>query len=132
MLGDGWMPYLYSPRRYAASVETIGACATEQGRDLAGFSWYVYLFVSVDPDGSSARTRMATSLGGNYSQDFTAMVDRVAAAGTTAEVTDQVLEFVEAGARHFVFMPVGSPNDRRACIERLIDGVLPAVRRRAG
>ena len=24
-LGDGWFPYLYSPRRYAASVDTVHA-----------------------------------------------------------------------------------------------------------
>ena len=26
-LGDGWFPYLYSPRRYAASVKTVCAVA---------------------------------------------------------------------------------------------------------
>ena len=30
-LGDGWMPYLYSARRYADSVETIRRLADEAG-----------------------------------------------------------------------------------------------------
>ena len=33
-LGDGWMPYLYSPRRYAESVATIRETAAADGRDL--------------------------------------------------------------------------------------------------
>src|SRR5207237_6249527 len=36
-LGDGWFPYLYSPRRYAASVETVRAVAADHGRSLAAF-----------------------------------------------------------------------------------------------
>src|SRR4029453_1954028 len=31
-LGDGWMPYLYSPRRYAASVQPIRATPPKPGR----------------------------------------------------------------------------------------------------
>ena len=30
-LGDGWLPYLYSPRRYAESVSTIRDVAREAG-----------------------------------------------------------------------------------------------------
>ena len=29
-LGDGWFPYLYSPRRYAASVDTVRALAADR------------------------------------------------------------------------------------------------------
>ena len=50
LLGDGWMPYLYSPRRYAASVERIRKTAAEAGRDLDGFGWYVFEFVNADDD----------------------------------------------------------------------------------
>ena len=34
-LGDGWMPYLYSPRRYADSVTTVKATAAAEQRDLS-------------------------------------------------------------------------------------------------
>src|ERR1019366_5654566 len=40
-LGDGWFPYMYSPRRYAESVTLIKSLAEETGRDLAGFAWCV-------------------------------------------------------------------------------------------
>ena len=47
LLGDGWFPYLYSPRRYAASAELIEQTAAQAGRDLAGFEWCAFIFVNV-------------------------------------------------------------------------------------
>lgn len=125
--GDGWMPYLYSPRRYAASVARIRALAEEAGRDLSTFAWYAFVFVNVDPDGDNAREMTARMLGGNYNQDFRAMVDRVAAAGTAAEVRDKLQAFVEAGARNFIFVPAAGTGDPDAIVQRLFDEVLPAL-----
>ncbi len=128
-LGDGWMPYLYSPRRYAASVETIRETAADAGRDLAGFGWYAWIFVNVDEDGERARAGAAESMGGTYDQDFRAMVDSVAAAGTVDEVTAKVAAFVEAGARHLIFAPAaGRGGDGNRVIRTVIDEVVPRVR----
>jgi probable F420-dependent oxidoreductase len=109
-LGDGWMPYLYSPRRFADSVGQIKAFAAAAGRDLANFEWMQYLFISIRPDMDEAREAAARMLGASYRQDFTAMVDRVAAAGTPEYVTQRIQEFVDAGARHFIFVPASRPN----------------------
>jgi len=128
-LGDGWMPYLYSPRRYAASVETIRAVAADAGRDLSDFGWYAWIFVNVDADGDRARDGAARTMGGSYRQDFTQMVDGVAAAGTPAEVQQKLEAFVEADARHFIFMPAGGPDgDPDRIVRALVDEVIPAVR----
>jgi probable F420-dependent oxidoreductase len=60
LLGDGWMPYLYSPRRYAASVSVIEDFAADAGRDLGGFGWFAFVFVNVDPTATKrARARLA-------------------------------------------------------------------------
>src|SRR5690242_11274811 len=78
-LGDGWMPYLYSPRRYADSVTTIRETAAADGRDLTTFEWFAFVFVNVDDDGDRARDDAARFLGGTYTKgDFAAMIDRVA------------------------------------------------------
>ena len=128
-LGDGWMPYMYSARRYAASVETIRAEAAAAGRDLTDFEWYVFLFVSVDDDGDRARRQAAETMGGTYDQDFMAMVDRVAAAGTAAEVQARVEEFVAAGARHFIFSPAaGRDGDPDRIVRTLAEEIVPAAR----
>jgi probable F420-dependent oxidoreductase len=132
-LGDGWMPYLYSPRRYAASVETIRELAAEAGRELDGFTWYAFVFVNVDDDGDRARALAARTLAGNYDQDFTPLVESVAAAVTPQEVTAKLQAFVDAGARHFVFLPapgaVGpdAADDADRVIRRMIDDVIPAL-----
>jgi probable F420-dependent oxidoreductase len=131
-LGDGWFPYLYSPRRYAASVETVEQAAADAGRDLSTFGWYVFVFVNVDPDGDAAREEAARSMGGTYDQDFRAMVDRVAAAGTVDEVTEKMQAFYDAGARHIVFSPATAGADPRPVVDRLFGEVVPALREYAG
>jgi probable F420-dependent oxidoreductase len=132
LLGDGWMPYLYSPGRYAASAETIRTLAAREGRDLGDFGWYAFVFVNVDPDGDRARDGAARAMAGNYNQDFKQMVDSVAAAGTPDEVVDKLTAFVDSGVRHFIFSPAPGPDgDRAAIVARLLDEVIPRVRERA-
>ena len=129
-LGDGWMPYLYSARRYAASVRSIREQAA--GRDLTAFEWFAFVFVNIDPDGSRAREETTRFLGGSYRQNFEAMVDSVAVAGTPDEVTAKLNTFVDAGARHFVFTPTTrSSAVRDRMIDHLVDAVIPAVREHA-
>ncbi|MBE1536858.1 LLM class flavin-dependent oxidoreductase [Actinomadura algeriensis] len=103
-LGDGWMPYMYSPRRYRESVGEITRTAREAGRDLSGFAWALYLPVSVHADGRRARRDAAAFLGGTYRQDFDGLVGAVTASGTPGEVAARVRAYMEAGARHFVFL----------------------------
>ena len=110
LLGDGWMPYLYSPRRYAASVEVIRRTADSRGRELDDFGWYAFVFVNVDDDGDRARENAARSIGGNYNQDFGKMIDHVAAAGTPQEVADKLSAFATSGVRHFIFAPASGPD----------------------
>ncbi|HZQ58212.1 MAG TPA: TIGR03619 family F420-dependent LLM class oxidoreductase [Acidimicrobiales bacterium] len=132
LLGDGWFPYLYSPRRYAASVETVERAAAEAGRDLSGFAWYVWVFVNINPDGDAARDEAARSMGGTYGQDFSKMVDGVAAAGTPDEVAAKVKAFYDAGARSFVFSPATAGGDPRPVLDRLFGDVVPALKAHAG
>jgi probable F420-dependent oxidoreductase len=130
-LGDGWFPYLYSARRYAASVRTIQDIAAVEGRDLDGFGWYAWIFLNIDADGAAARQGLARSLAGTYQQDFDAMADRVGVAGTVPEVVDKLKAFVDAGARHFVFSPAVGGGDPDRVVRRLIDEVVPEIRAHA-
>jgi probable F420-dependent oxidoreductase len=125
LMGDGWIPYMYSARRYAASVSTIRELAAEAGRVLDDFQWFAYVFVNVNEDGDVARAEAARTIGGNYQQDVGAMIDSVAAAGTPDEVSTKLRAFVDAGARHFVFSPMGS--DARGTIDRLVGDVAPGL-----
>ena len=127
LLGDGWMPYLYSPRRYAASVATIRQIATREGRDLRNFEWCAFVFVGVESDGDLARQQTAEFLGATYSTgDFAAMIERVAAAGTPDEVTATLQAFVDAGARHLIFTPA-TRGASRATLDRLFAEIVPRL-----
>jgi probable F420-dependent oxidoreductase len=126
-LGDGWMPYLYSPRRYASSVETIREVAQREGRDLAGFEWFCFVFVNVRADGDQARREAAEFLGGTYNEgDFDAMIRNIAAAGDVDDVTATLQAFVDAGARHFIFTPA-SRTDARGILDTLFADVVPRL-----
>jgi probable F420-dependent oxidoreductase len=126
-LGDGWMPYLYSPRAYGESVRRIREVAAEDGRDLTRFEWMVFLFTNVADDPQAAREELAAFLGRTYSQDFHAFADRVAAAGTADQVAERVQQYVDAGARHFIFA-AAARNDRLQLMQRIMDEVTPKVR----
>ena len=128
LLGDGWFPYMYSPRRYARSVATIRDTAANAGRDLAVFEWCVWVFLNINPDGDIAREQAARMMGGTYNQDFRAMIDGVAAAGTVAEVTTKLCSFYDAGARHFVFLPATAGADQRPVLDQLFAEAVPALR----
>ncbi|HSA52407.1 MAG TPA: LLM class flavin-dependent oxidoreductase [Yinghuangia sp.] len=125
-LGDGWMPYMYSPRRYRQSVATIRELADRAGRDLADFGWLAYIPVCIDDDGERALRDTAAFLGGTYRQDFTELARHIGAAGTAAEVAGRLAAYVEAGARHLVLLPCRREDDT---IARILTEVAPQLRR---
>lgn len=127
-LGDGWMPYLFSPGAYARSVATIRDQAAAAGRDLDadGFEWLLYLYCSVRADGDRARADVASFLGGAYGTD-PAVLARVAPAGTPDEVAALIQPYVDAGARHIVISPA-APDDTLGIVRLAAEEVLPQLR----
>lgn len=127
-LGDGWMPYLFSPGAYARSVATIRDQAAAAGRDLDadGFEWLLYLYCSVRADGDRARADVASFLGGAYGAD-PALLARVAPAGTPDEVAALIQPYVDAGARHIVISPA-APDDTLGIVRLAAEEVLPQLR----
>jgi probable F420-dependent oxidoreductase len=126
-LGDGWMPYLYSARRYAGSVETIRRLADEAARDLTDFEWLAFVFVNVHDDAELAKEEAAEFLGGNYRQDFHSMLAHIAVAGSPDEVVAGLAEFVRAGATHLVFTPASRGRSEAVAL-RIINEIVPRVR----
>jgi probable F420-dependent oxidoreductase len=125
-LGDGWMPYLVSPDAYARSVRAIQDEAQAVGRDLAGFEWLLYLYCSVRRDGDRAREDVAGFLGRAYGGKPAAMLDRVAPAGTPAEVAARLQDYVDAGARHIVISPAAAA-DTLEVVTLAAEEVLPRL-----
>jgi probable F420-dependent oxidoreductase len=129
-LGDGWMPFLYSPAQYSASVETVRGHAATMGRDLADFAWMCFVFVSVDDDAAEARRKAVSFVGGAQAGDgtrFEGVIDRVAVTGTAEQVAAKLSSFADAGARHFVITVCDADAVRAA--ERIMRDVVPEVHR---
>lgn len=126
LLGDGWMPYLYSAQQYARSVDEIKALATEAGRNLDGFEWCAFLFVNVHHDREIARRSAARYLGATYRQDFGDFVQNVAVVGTPAEAAARIQAYVDAGARHLIFS-TATTEDPWPIRHSLLEEVLPQV-----
>ena len=59
------------------------------------------------------------------------MIDHVAAAGTVGEVTAKLRTFYDAGARHFVFLPVTGGAPEQPVLDRLFAEVLPPLHQHA-
>ena len=126
--GNGWMPYLYSPRRYAKSVATIREFAAKANRNLDGFEWCAFVFTNAHPDRERAREEAAKFLGGNYAQNFDEMIGSVAAVGSPDEVRARLQQFVNVGARHLILVP--ATRDAAGAwdvIRRVLDEVVPGV-----
>jgi probable F420-dependent oxidoreductase len=126
-LGDGWMPYLYSARRYADSVETIQRLADGAGRDLANFEWLSFVFVNVHDDGEKAKEEASAFLGGTYQQDFRSMLPHIAVAGSPDDVVSGLAEFARAGATHLVFTPASRSRSQEVAL-RVVNEIVPQVR----
>jgi probable F420-dependent oxidoreductase len=126
-LGDGWMPYLYSARRYADSVKTIHRLAEGAGRDLTNFEWFAFIFVNVHDDGEKAKEEAAEFLGGTYQQDFHSMLPHIAVAGSPDDVVSGLAEFARAGATHLVFTPASRSRSKEVAL-RIVNEIVPLVR----
>jgi len=125
LVGDGWMPYLSSARRYRESVARVGEHAAAAGRTLDRFEWLVYVMVAMDDDGDAARRGATSFFGSTYRQDVAELVDRIAVVGTPDDVGEQLAAYVAAGATHLILCPIH--GDRTEATERLVADVAPGV-----
>jgi probable F420-dependent oxidoreductase len=129
LLGDGWMPFLYSPSRYAESVRAIRAIAADRGRDLAAFQWMAFAYVRVDDDREEARRRATAFIGAGQQGDgsrFAPIIDHVAVAGTSDDVRARLQAFLDAGARHLVIVPCET-RDFTGAARRIALEIIPGL-----
>jgi alkanesulfonate monooxygenase SsuD/methylene tetrahydromethanopterin reductase-like flavin-dependent oxidoreductase (luciferase family) len=127
LLGDGWIPYVISAKRYAAGLDFIGREAARAGRKFERFGTGVFLFCALAENYERAHALASASLSRRYAMDFSAAAHRYGALGTPAEVAAKIAEYVAAGAREFVLDAVAD-GAREEQLERLAREVIPLVR----
>ena len=128
--GNGWLPYFYSQERYRDSVEKINAFASEESRDLSGFQWANFQFISIYDTVEEAARVAATSLGRQYlySSNFIDIVGSSCVLGPVKECIRRIEEYVDAGARHFIFSWACPPEERPRHMETVANEIIPYFR----
>lgn len=131
-LGDGWISYLVSPRRFRESTGKITSFAAEEGRTLpASFALGHLQFIYLSADRDRARERAIAYLEGTYAQDFDRLVDAFCVTGPAEQCARRLLDFVEAGVRHFILRVMGENDEMLPQLEAYVRDVIPAVRKAA-
>ena len=128
--GDGWLPYFYSPEQYKGSVGRITEMAQEEGRDLSGFQWAHYAFISIYDSREEAARIAADRLGGRYSSraDMVSLVGSYCILGSVKECIKRMEEYVEAGVRIFLFAWICPPQDVQRHMEVVAKEIIPYFR----
>jgi probable F420-dependent oxidoreductase len=127
-MGDGYMPYLFSPERYRDSLEKLSAFAQQQGRDPTSIEPGMYQFICVADTYEEARQRAVQDLSIRYNQPFDRIVDRYCVLGTPDQCAERLGEYVEAGVRHLILVPIPSSRGLDADLETYAREVVPTVR----
>src|SRR5271154_4031939 len=128
-LGDGWMPYVVTPKRVADGLEFIAREAESAGRKFENFGTALHLFATVGPSYEAALDVAATPLSQRYAMDFREPAKRYAAIGKPADVAARIDEFVKAGIRDVNVDVISAPADRVAQYEQFGREVIPLLRR---
>ncbi len=125
--GTGWLPYMYTPKRLAESVQTISSYARDAGRTDT-IAPGLFIFFAVHRRSERAMQMASDRLSAQYNQDFSKLVGKYAVAGNPDECVARLREYVDAGARTII-LSSACPDDYVAENERLLAAeVLPALR----
>ena len=128
-LGDGWMPYVVTPKRVADGLDFIAREADKVGRKIDRFGTAVHLFVTLGPTYEQALDVAAEHLSKRYAMDFREPAKKYAAVGKPADVAARIGEFIKAGIRDINVDVISHPKDRDAQLEQFGREVIPILRR---
>lgn len=128
-LGDGYMPYLFTPKQLADSLHAIEEDARAAGRQLNNFQATLYQFIYVADAYDEAFRRANTCLSTNYHQPFDKLIDRYCVVGTPETCVARLRAYIDAGAQHIILVPTTSgAADFVQQAQRLARDILPHFR----
>ena len=128
-LGDGYLPYLFSPERYRDSLAEVRRAAEQAGRDPDAIEPGLYQFICLADSYEEAKRIAAADLSRRYNQPFETIVDRYVVMGTAEDCASRLSDFAEAGARHFLLVPITPAfADFMPHVERYASEILPRLR----
>lgn len=129
LLGDGYMPYLFTPAQYAAALPRLHAYATEAGRQPERLQHVLYQFIYVADTYEAAVQQATKRLSTNYQQPFDHLVERYCVIGTPEACVQRLQAYIDAGAQEIILVPTAADaTDFVQQIQRLAYEVLPPLR----
>jgi len=127
-VGDGWLPYMFSPEMISDSLGKLKVLMAEYGREPSTIRSGAVIFVSCHRDPAVARERALERLNGQYNQDFSPILDRYVAHGDPERVRARVREYLDAGVES-LFIGPACPEEHTAELEQILaDELIPAMR----
>jgi alkanesulfonate monooxygenase SsuD/methylene tetrahydromethanopterin reductase-like flavin-dependent oxidoreductase (luciferase family) len=126
--GDGWMPYVLTPKRIADGLEFIAREAAKAGRKIDCFGTSFHAFVTLGKSYEAALEVAGEQLSKRYAMDFREPARRYGVLGTPADAAEKVAELIKAGVRDIGVDAICHPRDRDAMLEQFATEVIPLVR----
>ena len=128
-LGDGYLPYLFSPERFRDGLAKARGYAEKAGRDPSAITGAIYQFICLGDTYSEAKSIAAADLSRRYNQPFEKIVDRYVVMGKAKDCAARLATFADAGVEHFILVPiVPAPADFMPHVEAYAAEVLPKMR----
>ncbi|MBI1885551.1 MAG: LLM class flavin-dependent oxidoreductase [Chloroflexi bacterium] len=127
-LGDGYMPYLFSPDRYRDGLAKVRRYAQEAGRDPDALVPALYQFFCLADTYEEAKKAAAADLQMRYAQPFEHIVERYVVMGNPEDCARRLADFAEAGVRHFILVPIAPWAEFLQHAEAYARDVLPKLK----
>jgi alkanesulfonate monooxygenase SsuD/methylene tetrahydromethanopterin reductase-like flavin-dependent oxidoreductase (luciferase family) len=125
--GDGWFPYFYSPERYKTSFDYIVNYANDTGRNLDGFEWAHYTFISLYETREKSAEMAAQRVGGSFKTggNIADIIGKYTVLGPVESAIERIQEYIDAGANHFMFNWMCDPADAHDQMKLAAEKILP-------
>lgn len=125
--GDGFLPYLFTPDRYAEAWQQIGAYAAEVGRDPTSLTPAMFLFYYICPDREKAIQVLGDDMSRRYNQPFHKLIERFCLFGTPADVAAGLDRFRQAGLEYPVVAATCPPGEVFDQFQQFSEEVMPLL-----
>src|SRR6202050_3069486 len=125
--GDGWMPYVVTPKRFADGLDFIGKEAKRAGRKLTSFGTCIQIFCRLGESVESAHAVAGKFLSKRYATDMTDAAKRYGALGRPADVAARISEYIKAGPRDIGIDSITPSSERNAQLEQFGKEVIPLL-----
>jgi probable F420-dependent oxidoreductase len=125
--GDGWMPYVVTPKRFSEGLDFIGKEAQRAGRNLESFGTCIQIFCTLADSVEAAHKVAAKFLSKRYATDMTEAARRYGALGRPADVAAKINQYITAGARDIGIDVITHISERDAQLEQFGKEVIPLL-----